>query len=302
MWWGGVVEIFCCMKTEKSRMSTSMPCLSSSTWGEQDSGRRAGCTNLSGSPVAGAACSEPSCHVRQSLVVCTSALHRVQETLPISNLGARPPFQPSLQKARQVAQDPEDHILNTAFQERHTAHLVRVLFPIVEKASPSFVWGFEYLILLYHLTIAARKVVFSHCAHSVPVTETRYSGMQPAEEQKVWFCSSRQRDPAQSTRQPVPPWCEKLLSFPVALPDSRLRCSAAASGINLCGFHVWQPRITTSKQSWSESGRQQAQHRSLPIAMLELPQSCQGLLFLGEEMVMVAAVQTTSLRGLLLLG
>lgn len=52
----------------------------------------------------------------------------------------------------------------------------------------------KYLILLHHLTIAARKVVFSHCARSAPITETHYSGTQPAGGQKVCFCSSGQDD------------------------------------------------------------------------------------------------------------
>lgn len=49
----------------------------------------------------------------------------------------------------------------------------------------------KYLIL-HHLTTAARKTVFSHCAYSAPITKTHYSSSQPAGERKVWLCSSGQ--------------------------------------------------------------------------------------------------------------
>lgn len=126
---------------------------------------------------------------------------------------------------------------------------------IISHHSNLFGVLIKYLILLHHLTIAAGKVVFSHHAHSAPITETHYSSTQPGGEHTVCFCSLG-RTTARSHREPLQLWCEKLLSSPVALPDSRRSC-AAASGTNLHGFHVWQPGINTSKHHWSGSSRQQ---------------------------------------------
>lgn len=75
----------------------------------------------------------PSCWVRKSLIVQTTTVDGIQESLmlsSISNLGAQLLF---LQQAWQIVQDPEDHIINTASQKRRVTHLLRVHFPSLKK-------------------------------------------------------------------------------------------------------------------------------------------------------------------------
>lgn len=74
---------------------------------------------------------------------------------------------------------------------------------IISSHSNLFGVLIKYLILLHHFTVAAGKEVFSHHAHSTPVTKTHYSSMQPGGEHKVCFCSSG-RTMARSCREHKP--------------------------------------------------------------------------------------------------
>lgn len=191
---GEDVETFCCRKIEKNRASPSVTCLFSSTWAEQDS---SGCVTCSGDPATSAACTEPSCHIRQSLVVCTSALQWVQETFCWCC-----PFLPW------------EHGLSSipAYSRHGKQHFKYSLlgkpccpsgWGIISHHSNLFGVLIKYLILLHHLTIAAGKVVFSHHAHGAPITETHYSSMQPGGEHTVCFCSLG-RTTARSHREHKP--------------------------------------------------------------------------------------------------
>lgn len=214
----------CFRETEKERHLPVWPV----SWAEQDGSCRAGCASHSGNLVASAPC---LCHMRQSLVFCTSVLEWGQET----TWGCCP-F-PVWSTASLPSQPPEDMATSTGPKRPHSK------YSLLGKTHCPFDWGLifhywnlylvliKYLNVLHHLPKQKKGGLFSLCPlcsyyqNPLPwhTASSRTKGL-------VLFCrAGQQQDLAQSTSLPVQPWCKRLLSFPVTLPNSRLCFCATAS-------------------------------------------------------------------------
>lgn len=79
--------------------------------------------------------------------------------------------------------------------------------------------------------------------------------------------------------KPASPAMVQELFFPDTLPNSRLCFCAAAGGISLHGFCIWQLRMNPSKQRAADSKHS----TGFCLMLLELPVSSHGLLFLPGD-------------------